>query len=79
MDRHTAMDGHKLRRSGSRSTLPPDGIWLDITGYAHLQRGEHALLSDLAARLIQANFSACIALADTPGAPMRWPIMPARP
>jgi len=38
-----------------------DGLWLDVTGAAHLFGGEAALLADIAARL---------AIADTPG--MAW-------
>ncbi len=57
-----------LRYTPLTRALPPDGIWLDITGCAHLHGGEAALLSDLAARLGAAGLCARIALADTPGA-----------
>lgn len=57
-----------LRYTPLTRALPPDGIWLDITGCAHLHGGEAALLSDLAARLDHAGLCARIALADTPGA-----------
>jgi protein ImuB len=43
---------------------PPDGLWLDITGCAHLFGGEQALADRLAARLAPAR----IAIAGTPGA-----------
>lgn len=45
-----------------------DGLYLDITGAAHLQGGEAPLIADLAARLARAGIPARIALADTPGA-----------
>jgi protein ImuB len=45
-----------------------DGLWLDVTGAAHLFGGERALLDDLLARLARAGISARAALAPTPGA-----------
>jgi protein ImuB len=45
-----------------------DGIWLDITGCAHLFGGEAALIEDLTRRLKTFGLSARAALADTPGA-----------
>ena len=45
-----------------------DGVWLDVTGCAHLFDGEAALLDDLAARVEALGFVARPALADTPGA-----------
>lgn len=57
-----------LRYTPMTRALPPDGIWLDITGCAHLHGGEAALLSDLTRRLAAAGLSTRIALADTPGA-----------
>ena len=47
---------------------PPDGIWLDLSGCAHLFGGETALLTELTARLHRAGLSACAAIAATPGA-----------
>ena len=44
------------------------GLWLDITGCAHLFGGEVALLNDVARRLARFGFAARAALADTPGA-----------
>ena len=44
------------------------GIWLDITGAAHLQGGEANLAADLIARLARRGISARAAIADTPGA-----------
>lgn len=49
-----------------------DGLYLDITGCAHLaapgNRGEPALLADLLRRVRRAGFAAQAALADTAGA-----------
>ncbi len=45
-----------------------DGVWLDVTGCAHLFDGEAALLDDLAVRVEVLGFAARPALADTPGA-----------
>jgi protein ImuB len=45
-----------------------DGIFLDITGCAHLFGGEAALCRDLARRVKGIGFAARLALADTPGA-----------
>ncbi len=50
------------------SACAPDGVWIDVTGCAHLFGGEHALLCMLVERLTQAGFCARAALADTPGA-----------
>ena len=47
---------------------PPDGIWIDVTGCAHLFGGEAALLTDLVGRLAAQRFAARAAIADTPGA-----------
>src|SRR5438093_1098076 len=44
------------------------GLWLDLTGCAHLFGGEVALLQDLIRRLGKQGFVACAGLADTPGA-----------
>lgn len=49
-----------------------NGIWLDITGCAHLMGGEAGLADDLRARLRQmgkrAGYTVRLAVADTPGA-----------
>ncbi|MGE0845698.1 MAG: DNA polymerase Y family protein [Flavobacteriaceae bacterium] len=45
-----------------------DGLFLDITGCAHLFGGEAALLDDLQTRLGAQGFAARGAIADTPGA-----------
>ena len=47
---------------------PPDGIWIDITGCAHLHGGEPRMLDTLVGRLTAAGLSARAGLADTPGA-----------
>lgn len=44
------------------------GLWLDVTGCAHLFGGEEALLGDLLARLNRFGHAARAAIADTPGA-----------
>ena len=43
----------------------PDGLWIDITGAAHLFGGEAALLTDLQVRLSRAGFSTRFAAAST--------------
>ncbi|HEX4572209.1 MAG TPA: DNA polymerase Y family protein [Dongiaceae bacterium] len=45
-----------------------DGLWLDITGCAHLFGGEKALMSDLRHRLAGFGHDSRIAVADSPGA-----------
>ncbi|MDQ0316630.1 DUF6504 family protein [Amorphus orientalis] len=47
---------------------PPDGLFLDITGCAHLFGGEAGLMNDLSTRLSRAGFSARATIAPTPGA-----------
>jgi len=44
------------------------GLWLDVSGCAHLFGGEQALLDDLVGRFAGVGFAAAAALADTPGA-----------
>lgn len=46
----------------------PDGLFLDISGCAHLFGGEHGLLADLMARLFEQGFAVQGAVAATPGA-----------
>ena len=45
-----------------------DGLWLDVTGCAHLSGGEAPMLDALAADLTTMGLHARLALADTPGA-----------
>jgi protein ImuB len=47
---------------------PPDGIWIEVGGSAHLFGGEAALLDDIIDRLRRARVNARAAIADTPGA-----------
>ncbi len=56
------------RYSPVRNTDGPDGIWIDITGAAHLLGGEKALLDDLVGRLARLGIDARAGLADTYGA-----------
>jgi protein ImuB len=44
-----------------------DGLWLDITGVAHLFGGEEKLLADLEGRFARSGFTARLALAETLG------------
>lgn len=46
----------------------PDGIFLDITGCAHLFGGEEKMLADIAGRLERFHLQARLAIADTAGA-----------
>lgn len=46
----------------------PDGLFLDITGVAHLWGGEAELIADLRTRLAQNGLNFRAAIADTPGA-----------
>jgi protein ImuB len=57
-----------LRLSPLVAPSAPDGVWIDVTGCAHLHGGEKALLAKLARRLAEAGISARAAIADTPGA-----------
>jgi len=70
-------DAHTLKRLAEwcvRYTpwAAPDpeslGVWLDITGCAHLIGGEDALARDLTTRLETAGYHVRLAIADTPGA-----------
>lgn len=57
-----------LRYAPLVSPDQPDGLWLDITGCAHLWGGEAELLQDLLKRLNAGGFAARGAVADTAGA-----------
>jgi protein ImuB len=52
-----------LRYAPLTAADPTDGIWIDITGSAHLQGGETAVLRDL-----RHHLPLRVAVADTPGA-----------
>jgi protein ImuB len=47
---------------------PPDGLWIDIAGVAHLFGSEEDLLQDLTDRLSCQGIAARAAVADAPGA-----------
>ncbi len=47
---------------------PPDGLWIDIAGAAHLFGGEEELLRDLTSRVKRQGITAKAAVADAPGA-----------
>lgn len=47
---------------------PPDGVWLDIAGSAHLFGGEARLIATLISRINRQGFTVRAAVADTPGA-----------
>ena len=57
-----------LRLSPLTAADPPDGVWLDVTGCAHLHGGEEPMLRLLVRRLTRQGLSAQAAVADTPGA-----------
>jgi len=57
-----------LRWSPLTAPDPPDGVWIDATGCAHLHGGERHMLDTLVGRLAAAGLSARAGLADTPGA-----------
>lgn len=59
--------GWCLRYAPLTAPAPPDGIWLDVTGCAHLFGGETRLLRDLTGRLAGQGIAARAAVADTPG------------
>ena len=57
-----------VRYSPAVAPDPPDGLFLDIGGVAHLWGGEAEMAADLAARLARDGLTARIAAADTAGA-----------
>ena len=64
----TALADWCVRFSPAVALDPPDGLFLDITGVAHLWGGEAAMLDDLAARLAGAGIAARGAVAESAGA-----------
>lgn len=56
-----------LRFTPLTALCAPDGVWLDITGCAHLFGGEDALLQMVLDRLTESGVTARVAVADTPG------------
>lgn len=57
-----------VRFSPAVAAAPPDGLFLDISGVAHLFGGEAELMADLRDRLAGAGLPFRLAIADTPGA-----------
>ena len=63
----------RLARFGLRrwspvvAATPPDGLWIDLTGCAHLHGGEERFCRRLQAFCRRAGFTARVAAADTPG------------
>ena len=57
-----------VRFSPAVALDPPDGLFLDVTGVAHLWGGEAELAHDLRARLAANGLAVRVAVADTPGA-----------
>jgi protein ImuB len=57
-----------LRIAPLTAAAPPDGIWIDATGSAHLHGGEAAMLAALVERIGGTGATARAAIADTPGA-----------
>ena len=60
---------HAVRKwTPTAEPAPPDGLWLDLTGVAHLFGGEERLCRRLVAFCQRAGFTARVGLAGTPGA-----------
>jgi protein ImuB len=57
-----------LRYAPLTAADPPDNVWIDATGCAHLFGDEAAMLADMTARLARAGIGARAAITDTPGA-----------
>ena len=68
--RRLALWGERFSPSVAIDTLMSgfEGLFLDMTGAAHLFGGEAALLADLRGRLGRAGIAASVAIADTPAA-----------
>jgi protein ImuB len=64
----TALVDWCVRFSPAVAADPPDGLFLDISGVAHLWGGEAELLADFRARLLAGGLPFRLAIADTPGA-----------
>ncbi len=64
----TALAGWAQRYSPATAPSPPSGLWLDITGCAHLWDGEGGLARDLLGRLEARGIPARAAVAPTFGA-----------
>lgn len=57
-----------MRFSPAVAADPPEGLFLDITGVAHLWGGEEGMLADFQGRLAANGLPFRCAVADTPGA-----------
>jgi len=57
-----------LRYAPLTAADPPDGVWIDVSGAAHLHGGEARLLARLLERLRLDGICGRAAIADTPGA-----------
>ncbi|MFO1014088.1 MAG: DNA polymerase Y family protein [Caulobacteraceae bacterium] len=64
----TALVDWCVRYAPAVAADDPDGLFLDISGVAHLFGGEAALMADLTHRLARSGIPAAAAIADTPGA-----------
>jgi protein ImuB len=61
-----------LRYSPLVAPCPPDGLWIDATGAAHLFGGETDMVWNITQRLRAAGITARTAMAGTPGAAWAW-------
>ena len=57
-----------VRFSPAVAMDPPDGLFMDVGGVAHLWGGEPAMMADFRSRLARAGHKMRLAIADTPGA-----------
>jgi protein ImuB len=64
----TALVDWSVRFSHAVAAVPPDGLFLDITGVDHLWGGEVELMHDFRVRLARNGLFVRCAVADTPGA-----------
>ncbi len=75
-DAALADDAHALERLAAwclrlaplTAADPPDGVWIDVTGCAHLHGGEAPMLGLLVEHLERQGLHSQVAIADTPGA-----------
>ena len=61
-----------LRYSPLVAPCPPDGLWIDATGVAHLFGGEGAMVTGITRRLRAVGLTARTAMAGNPGAAWAW-------